>query len=58
MEFLIKSTVEIDAPTPEQLRAIKGRVRNLLMDFGHDINVVVDFAPTEVWTGSSVQEET
>lgn len=47
MEFLIKSTVQIDKPTPEQLRAIKGRIRNLLMDFGNDINVIVDFAPPE-----------
>ena len=58
MEFMIKSTVKIDKPTPDQLRAIQGRVRNLLMDFADetDINVIVDFAPTEVWFGSGVPE--
>jgi len=52
MEFLVKGTVSIKNPTPADLRAIRARVRNLLMDFGHDINVIVDFAPTEVWSGS------
>lgn len=50
MEFIIRGTVRIDQPTPDQLRAIKGRIRNLLLDFAdeQDIDVVVDFAPTEV----------
>lgn len=54
MEFQVKATVDITRPTPDQLRAIRARVRNLLLDFGDDINVIVDFAPTELWTGSGV----
>ena len=39
---------------------VEGRVRNLLMDFAleEDINVVIDFSPTEVWPGSGLAEAT
>jgi len=46
MEFLVKATVKIENPTPEDLLNIKTQIRNTLMSFGHDINVIVDYAPT------------
>lgn len=52
MEFIVRGTVQIDEPTLSDLRFIRARIRNLLMDFGHDINVVVDFSPTEIRSGT------
>jgi SAM-dependent MidA family methyltransferase len=50
MEYLIKATFKIQNPTTDQLRAIRARIHNLLLDFSdeQDIDVVVDFSPTEV----------
>lgn len=54
MEFIIRATVNINVPTSDQLRAIRSRVRNLLLDFApeQDINVIVDFSPAEVVPGA------
>jgi cystathionine beta-lyase family protein involved in aluminum resistance len=46
-EFLIRATVQMNEPTPDMIKAIRIRVRNLLMDFGQDVNVIVDFSPIE-----------
>lgn len=53
MEFKVVGVAAIPDATPEDLRNIRSRVRNLLLDYADesDIDVTIDFATTEVWSG-------